>query len=50
VRRHLHRVEQLSGVLLIALGLLVASNRLTLMNEHLSFLNALVERAEAWLL
>jgi len=50
VRRHLHRVEQLSGVLLIALGLLVASNRLTWMNQHLTFLNAWVERAEAWLL
>jgi len=50
VRRHLRRVEQLSGALLIAIGLLVATNRLTLMNEHLAFLNALVERAEAWLL
>jgi cytochrome c-type biogenesis protein len=50
VRRHLHRIEQASGVLLIALGLLVASNRLTWMNEHLAFLNGWVERAEAWLL
>lgn len=50
VRRHLRRVEQLSGALLVALGVLVATNRLTWMNEHLSFLNAWVERAEAWLL
>jgi cytochrome c-type biogenesis protein len=50
VRRHLHRIEQLSGALLIALGLLVASNRLTWMNEYLSFLNDWVERAEGWLL
>src|SRR5262245_44869048 len=50
VRRHLRRVEQLSGALLVVLGLLVATNRLTLMNQHLAFLNAWVERAEAWLL
>ncbi len=50
VRRHLRRIEQLSGAFLIVLGLLVASNRLTLMNEYLSFLNGWVERAEAWLL
>jgi cytochrome c-type biogenesis protein len=50
VRRHLRRVEQVSGVLLVGLGLLVASNRLTWMNQYLSFLNDWVERAEAWLL
>jgi cytochrome c-type biogenesis protein len=50
VRRHLRRVEQLSGALLVALGLLVASNRLTWMNQYLSFLNDWVEWAEAWLL
>jgi cytochrome c-type biogenesis protein len=50
LRRHLRRVEQVSGVLLITLGLLVATNRMTLFNQHLTFLNALVERAEAWLL
>jgi cytochrome c-type biogenesis protein len=50
VRRHLRRIEQASGVLLVALGLLVATNRLTWMNQYLSFLNAWVERAEAWLL
>jgi cytochrome c-type biogenesis protein len=50
VRRHLHRIEQFSGVLLIGLGLLVASNRLTVLNEYFAFLNSWVERAEAWLL
>jgi cytochrome c-type biogenesis protein len=50
VRRHLRRVEQASGALLVALGFLVASNRLTWMNQYLSFLNDWVERAEAWLL
>jgi cytochrome c-type biogenesis protein len=50
VRRHLRRIEQLSGALLVALGLLVASNRLTWMNQYLSFLNDWVERAESWLL
>jgi cytochrome c-type biogenesis protein len=50
VRRHLRRIEQLSGALLVVLGLLVASNRLTWMNQYLSFLNGWVERAEAWLL
>jgi cytochrome c-type biogenesis protein len=50
VRRHLRRVEQASGALLVALGLLVASNRLTWMNQYLSFLNDWVERAESWLL
>ena len=50
VRQHLRRIEQLSGALLVALGLLIASNRFTWMNQYLSFLNAWVERAEAWLL
>jgi cytochrome c-type biogenesis protein len=50
MKRHLRRVEQLSGLLLIGLGLLVASHRLTWLNQYLSFLNVWVERAEAWLL
>ena len=50
VRRHLRRIEQLSGALLVVLGLLVATQRLTWMNSYLSFLNDWVERAEAWLL
>jgi cytochrome c-type biogenesis protein len=50
LRRHLHRIEILSGVLLIVLGGLVATNRLTALNRHFSFLNRVVEAAEQWLL
>jgi cytochrome c-type biogenesis protein len=50
VRRHLRRIEQLSGLLLVALGVLVATNRLTALNGYFAFLNDVVERAEAWLL
>ncbi|HLW79776.1 MAG TPA: cytochrome c biogenesis protein CcdA [Terriglobia bacterium] len=38
-RRHLHVVEVLSGVLLIAIGLLMAFNRFTLLSGYLTFLN-----------
>jgi len=50
VRRHVRRIEQVSGVLLVALGALVATNRLTALNGYFAFLNEVVERAEAWLL
>ena len=50
VRRHVRRIEQVSGVLLVALGVLVATNRLTALNAYFTFLNGVVERAEAWLL
>jgi cytochrome c-type biogenesis protein len=50
VRRHVRRIEQVSGVLLVALGVLVATNRLTALNGYFAFLNRVVERAEAWLL
>jgi len=50
VRRHLKRIEQASGVLLVVLGVLVATNRLTALNQYFAFLNEVVERAEAWLL
>jgi len=50
VRRHLKRIEQLSGALLVVLGGLVATNQFTWLNEHLAFLNGWVERAEGWLL
>jgi hypothetical protein len=36
--------------MLIALGLLVVSNRLTVLNRYFGFLNEWVEAAEAWLL
>jgi cytochrome c-type biogenesis protein len=38
-RRHLHAVEVASGVLLIALGVLMAFNRFTVISGYLSFLN-----------
>jgi cytochrome c-type biogenesis protein len=50
VRRHVRRIEQVSGLLLVALGVLVATNRLTALNGYFAFLNQVVERAEAWLL
>src|SRR5262245_2047017 len=50
LRRHVHRIEQVSGLLLVALGVLVATNRLTALNGYFAFLNGIVERAEAWLL
>ena len=50
VRRHVRRIEQVSGVLLVALGVLVATNRLTALNGYFAFLNQVVERAEGWLL
>lgn len=38
-RRHLHTVEVLSGVLLIAVGVLIFMNNLRLLSGYLSFLN-----------
>jgi cytochrome c-type biogenesis protein len=38
-RAHVHMVEVSSGALLIALGLLLVFGRLTLLSNHLSFLN-----------
>ena len=38
-RRHLHTVEVISGVLLIAIGLLVLTHHLTILSGYLSFLN-----------
>ena len=38
-RTHLHSVEVVSGVLLIAIGLLIASNRLAMLSGYLTFLN-----------
>jgi cytochrome c-type biogenesis protein len=50
VRRHVRRIEQVSGALLVVLGVLVATNRLTALNGYFAFLNQVVERAESWLL
>jgi cytochrome c-type biogenesis protein len=38
-RRHLHKVEVASGVLLIVLGALVLTSRLSILSGYLSFLN-----------
>jgi cytochrome c-type biogenesis protein len=38
-RRHLHAVEVTSGVLLIAIGLLIVMRQLTILSGYLSFLN-----------
>jgi cytochrome c-type biogenesis protein len=38
-RRHLHAIEVVSGVLLIAIGLLILSHRFTMLSGYLSFLN-----------
>ena len=38
-RRHLHTVEVLSGVLLIAIGILIFTHRLTMLSGYFSFLN-----------
>ena len=38
-RRHLHTVEVISGVLLIVIGLLVLTRRLTMLSGYFSFLN-----------
>jgi cytochrome c-type biogenesis protein len=38
-RKHLHAVEVASGVLLIALGVLMAFNKLTVISGYFSFLN-----------
>jgi cytochrome c-type biogenesis protein len=38
-RRHLHAVEVGSGILLIALGVLIAFNKFTVLSGYLSFLN-----------
>jgi len=38
-RRHLHTVEVISGVLLIAIGILVLTRRLTMLSGYFGFLN-----------
>ena len=38
-RRHLHTVEVCSGILLIAIGVLIFMNNLTWLSSHLTFLN-----------
>lgn len=39
IKRHLHKVEVASGVLLMAIGLLIFTNQLSILSAKLSFLN-----------
>lgn len=50
IRAHFRKVEVVAGVLLIGVGLLVLTNRLTALNSYFSFMNRLVEAAESMLL
>lgn len=50
MRGHFRAVEIVSGVLLVVVGGMVATNRLAVLNEYFSFLSDLVERAEQALL
>jgi cytochrome c-type biogenesis protein len=38
-RRHLHTVEVISGVLLIAFGMMIALGRFSMLSGYLGFLN-----------
>jgi cytochrome c-type biogenesis protein len=50
MRRHFRSVEIASGTLLVAVGVLVATNRLAVLNDYFLFLSDVVERAEQALL
>jgi len=50
LRPYLRQIEIFAGVLLIVLGILVATNRLTALNAYFGFLNVIVEATERWLL
>ncbi|MEO6119064.1 MAG: cytochrome c biogenesis protein CcdA, partial [Terriglobales bacterium] len=45
-RRHLHKVEVASGVLLIFIGLLIGFDKFTIFNQYFGFLNDFVIRLE----
>ena len=49
VREHFRAIEVGSGLILIVLGALVATDRLTVFNTYLAFLNDWVRTAEGWL-
>jgi cytochrome c-type biogenesis protein len=50
VKPYFRQVEIVSGALLVAVGVLVMTNRLTVLNEYFLFLNRIVESAEQLLL
>lgn len=50
VRGHFRKVELVSGALLVAVGVLVATNRLAVLNDYFLFLSGIVSAAEEALL
>ena len=50
MRRHFRAVEIVSGTLLVAVGALVASNRMAVLNDYFMFLSDVIEKAEQGLL
>lgn len=50
VKRHFRKIEIVSGLALLAVGFLVMTNQLTMLNDTFSFLNVVVETMEGWLL
>lgn len=50
IRRHFRAIEIVAGLLLVGVGLLVMTGRLTLFNRYFMFLNDLIIRLEEWLL
>lgn len=50
MRRHFRSVEIVSGALLVAVGVLVASNRMAVLNDYFLFLSDAIEKAEQALL
>lgn len=50
VKRHFRRIEVVSGALLVAVGVLVLTNRLTVLNSWFGFMDRVVTAAEGWML
>jgi cytochrome c-type biogenesis protein len=50
IRPHFRRIELASGLLLVAIGVLVTTDQLTRLNGYFSFLNDVVAAAEQALL
>lgn len=50
MKHHFRRIEAVSGILLVGIGLLVFTNRLTALNSYFTFLNELVLKVEGWML
>jgi cytochrome c-type biogenesis protein len=50
VKRHFRAIEMASGALLVGIGLLVMTDRLTALNRYLGFFNDWIITMERWLL